>query len=102
MNLNEEDLVPEIPFQRGELLIKLNRIVNLQKLVRDHAELNQLINEKENLKHTRHHPRNPREDIGQKHDDKMLLVWKRLHARQVEQIRILEEQIRKDIEDSKK
>ena len=97
----QETTVPVFPFQRGELLTKLNRLANLEKLKKAHKSICQMIEEKEEGVRTRHRPRNPREDAIQAHDDKTLAVWKRLQVRQKEQIIQLEEEIRRDIEASK-
>jgi hypothetical protein len=93
--------VTVFPFQRGDLLTKLNRLANLEKLKKAHTSICQMIEEKEEGVRIRHCPRNPREDVIQAHDDKTLVVWKRLQVRQKEQIMQLEEQIRQDIETSK-
>lgn len=93
--------IPVFPFQRGELLTKLNRLANLEKLKAAHKSICKMIEAKEEGVRTRFRPRNPREDAIQAHDDKTLAVWKRLQMRQKEQIIQLEEQIRQDIEASK-
>ena len=87
------------PFERGEILTKLNRLSNLQKLKEAHQKICRMIEIRE--EEAPYTPRNPREDLIQVHNKKTLEVWKRQKKRREEQIASLEQQIQKDIEASK-
>lgn len=97
----QDGKVPVFPWQRGEILTKLNRVTNLQKLKAAHKSICRMIEEREESMKTWGRPRNPREDVIQVHDKKTLEVWKRQKNRQETQMAQLEEEIRRDIEASK-
>ena len=97
----ETNTVPLFPFQRGEILVKLNRIADLGKLKTAHKSMCRMIEEIETEMKDWSAPRNPRQDASQCHDKKTLQVLTRQKVRQEEKIKLLEEQIRQDIEASK-
>ena len=97
----QETTVPVFPFQRGEILTKLNRLSDLEKLKTVHKSICRTIEEIETDMKDWSAPRNPRVDASQCHDRKTLQVLKKQKVRQEEKIKLLEEQIRQDIEASK-
>jgi len=97
----QEDKVPIFPFQRGDVLIRLNRLADLEKLTLVHKSTCRNITEIEEDMKSWTAPRNPRQDAIQCHDKKTLQVLKRQKDRQEEKIHLLETQIRQDIEASK-
>lgn len=87
----------EIPFQRGELLTKLNRVNNLSKFKFALKSISTKIDALEEDIRQFSNPRSPREDAIQVHDKKTLQVLKRQKLHYEENIIKLEEQIRQDI-----
>jgi hypothetical protein len=96
----QDNKVSVFPFQRGEILTKLNRIKSLQELKESYNRICRMVESMEDVVPIK--PRNPREDAIQAHSKKTLQVLKRQKMNQEEMITLLENQIRKDIEDSKK
>jgi hypothetical protein len=102
LHLELDGKVPLFPFQRGEILTKLNRITDLKKLKIAYKSICRMIEDMEEDITEWRSPRNPREDLIQIHNKKALQVLKKQKERQEKRIILLEQQIQKDIEDSKK
>lgn len=92
----------DISYQRGEILIKLNRLVDMRRLKLTYTSMCQKIDEIEINMKDWSAPRNPRQNAIQCHDKKTLQVLKNQTIHQEEKIRLLEEKILQDIEESKK
>lgn len=87
------------PFQRGELLTRLQKFEYLKQTKEALARISRLIEEHEEA--IPRAPRNPREDLAQRHDKMTLPVWKRQKQRLEERVTMLEQQIQQDIQKSK-
>lgn len=97
----KEESVFVFPYQRGELLVKLNRISSLEKLKKSYQSLCQIVEDMEDFLKRKSPPRNPREDIDLVYNRQRLETFKKQKKHQEEKIILLENQIKQDIEDSK-
>jgi len=87
------------PFQRGELLTRLQKFEYLKQTKEALVRICRMIDEKEEV--VPHPPKNPREDLIQRHDKMTLQVWKRQKQRLEQRIAMLEQQIQQDIQTAK-
>jgi len=101
MEEQDDKTVPIFPFERGDILIKLNRISSLEKIKELYKSTCKVIDSISTEMSAWTLPRNPREDAHQIHRKKMLGVLQKQKLRQEEQILKLEKEILQDIENSK-
>ena len=99
--MEQDNKVQLFPIERGDLLIKLNRLSNFEKLKLLYNATCNMIDAMEESSLQWNTPQNPREDLIQTHDRKTLQVLMRQKIHQEEQLKTLEEQIRRDIDFSK-
>lgn len=97
----KDEQVFVFPYQRGELLHKLNKFESLKKFRTQYQSICRMITESEEAMGTWQAPRNPREDLIQIHERKSLQVWRRQKERLEQKIVMLEQQIQQDIRDSR-
>lgn len=83
--MSEDEEVFIFPFERGEILTKINRLSSLHKLKISHQRISKLIEKmEEEVSHFTNHPRGPREENNQNHTKKTLQVLKRQKTHQEE------------------
>ena len=99
LRLEAEGKVPLFPFERNDILVKLNRLESLRKLKETYNNICGMIMSREDVISSP--PRNPREDIIQLNRKRSLDIMKRQKTRMEKRIELLEIQIQKDIEESK-
>ena len=80
---------------------RLQRLTDYEKLKKSYLSICKMIDEMKNREQSHNKPRNPREDLIQRYDNHSNIVWQRQKMNLEEKIRILENSIKKDIEDSK-
>ena len=99
---DQHEIVPPMPFQRGEVLTKLNRISSLEKFKVLHRSVCWMIENITEKVGFQNPPRNPRQDILQRCDKNNLRVLQQRKIRLEEKMELLEESIKKDIESENK
>ncbi len=90
------------PIERGELLTELNKFRSLEKFKFQLQLVSKLISEFEENMKSWQKPRNSREDLTQLHEIKTLQIYKKQKERLEQKIKIIEEELQKNIQNSSK
>lgn len=86
------------PLYNDPLFAKAKRVDDYEKLKSSYELLCHLIESKERTAMDFNIPKNPREDAIQVHEKKTFQIWKRQKSHLEEKMKILEESIKKDME----
>lgn len=81
-----------------ETFQRLQRLTDYEKLKRSYMSICRMI---EGMGNNQSPPRNPRQDMEQQYDKHCASIWWRQKMNLEEKLRVLENSIKKDIEDSK-